>query len=137
MTNDKPLPSRTYSVTIDRDAKSLYEAIWRPEFFARWASGLSDSDLRADGDEWLTDGPEGPVRITFTPHNDYGVMDHYVEPGDGSRVHVPLRVVPNGRGAEVLLTLYRQPGMTDETFAGDAKWIARDLARLRSVASSG
>jgi hypothetical protein len=136
MTNTAPLVARTYSVSIDRDWCALYEEIWRPEFFSRWASDLADSQLRADGEHWLADGPEGPVRIRFTPHNDLGVMDHFVETGTGETVHVPMRVVQNGRGAEVMLTLYRQPGIGDERFAADAKWINRDLARLRSVVSS-
>ena len=136
MSDTPMLPSRTYSVSIDRDWRQLYEAIWRPEFFAEWAGGLSESHLRVDGDGWLADGPEGPIRITFTPHNAYGVMDHFVDTGAGGVVHVPLRVVQNGRGAEVMLTLYRQPGMDDAKFAADAKLINRDLARLKSVASS-
>ncbi len=135
--SDAPLAARTYSVSIDRDWRAVYEMIWRPEFFGRWASGLSDSQPRPDGDGWATEGPTGPVRLRFTPYNDYGIMDHWVEPSDGPAVHVPLRVVANGRGAEVLLTLYRQPGMTDETFAADARWINRDLSRLRSVVLSG
>lgn len=135
MSDARPLPNRTYSITIDRDWRSLYEAVWRPEVFAEWASGLAESNLRPDGDGWAADGPEGPVRIRFTPHNDYGVMDHFVETPAGE-VHVPMRIVANGRGAEVMLTLFRQPDMTDERFAADAKWINRDLARLRSLAST-
>ena len=127
------LPARTYSVSIDRDWRALYDEIWRPGFFAKWASGLSESDLRADGDAWLADGPEGPIRIRFTPHNDYGVMDHFVDPGTGGEIHIPLRVVQNGAGAEVMLTLYRQPEMDDERFAADAKWINRNLNTLKSL----
>lgn len=127
------LPARTYSVSIDRDWRALYDEIWRPAFFAKWASGLSESDLRADGDAWLADGPEGPIRIRFTPHNDYGVMDHFVDPGNGEEIHIPLRVVQNGAGAEVMLTLYRQPDMDDERFAADAKWINRDLNTLKAL----
>lgn len=135
MTTDAPiLASRTYSVSIDRDWRELYDAIWRPEFFARWAAGMAESNLREEPDGWNADGPEGPVRISFTPHNDFGVMDHRVDTGDGV-VHVPLRVVQNGRGAEVMLTLYRQPGMDDARFAADAKLINRDLAKLKAVAS--
>ncbi len=135
MTDQPPLPARTYSVTIDREWRALYAAIWRPEFFARWALGLADSGVRPDGDGWIADGPDGPMRIRFTPHNAFGIMDHVVEAPAGE-IHVPLRVVPNGRGAEVMLTLYRQPGMDDERFAADARWVNRDLARLRSVATS-
>ena len=131
------LPSRTYSVSIKRDWRALYEQIWRPEFFARWASGLADSEFRQEGDIWLATGPEGPIRIRFTPHNEHGVMDHVVDAGDGTEIHVPLRVIANGDGAEVMLTLFRQPGMDDERFAADARWINKDLARLKALIERG
>jgi len=130
------LPARTYSISIDRDWQVLYEAIWRPEVFPKWASGLAESDLRQEDDKWLADGPEGPVAIRFSPHNDYGVMDHFVDTGDGREVHVPLRVVRNGDGAEVMLTLFRQPGMDDEMFARDAKWMTRDLRALKAFVTA-
>lgn len=41
-------------------------------------------------------------------------------------------MIANGEGAEVMLTLFRQPGMTDEDFARDAKWITRDLPALKN-----
>ena len=127
------LPARTYSVSIRHEWKALYERIWRPDFFPQWAAGLSESDLREDGDHWIADGPEGRIRIRFTPHNDHGVMDHEVDLGGGKSVQVPLRVVQNGDGAEVMLTLYRQPDMDDARFSADAKLIVRDLRALRSL----
>jgi len=60
-------------------------------------------------------------------------MDHFVDTGAGDPIHIPLRVVQNGEGAEVVLTLFRQPGMTNERFAADAKWINKDLATLRGL----
>ena len=127
------LPARTYSVTINMEWRRLYQMIWTPAFFPRWASGLAESDLRQDGDDWLADGPEGPIRIRFTPHNNYGVMDHHVDLGEGEPVHVPLRVVQNGEGAEVMLTLFRQPGMDEDRFAADIKWVNRDLKALKRL----
>ena len=127
------LPARTLSVTIPGDWRALYDRIWRPEFFARWASGLTDSDLVADGDAWVAAGSDGPIRLRFTPHNDFGVMDHWVDAGAGPVIHIPLRVVANGDGAEVMLTLYRQPDISDERFAADIKWINRDLNALKSL----
>jgi hypothetical protein len=110
----------------------VYEAVWRPEDFPKWASGLSKSTLSRDGDGWKAEGPEGSIRITFTDHNTFGVMDHYVTVGDGSVIYVPLRIIRNGEGAEVLFTLFRQPGMSDEKFAADAKWVGRDLLALKT-----
>jgi hypothetical protein len=51
--------------------------------------------------------------------------------GAGDEVHVPLRVVQNGTGSEVILTLYRQPAMDDERFAADIKLVIGTRARSR------
>jgi hypothetical protein len=126
------LESRTISISINRKWNEVYEAVWRPEDFPKWASGLSKSTLSRDGDGWKAEGPEGSIRITFTDHNTFGVMDHYVTVGDGSVIYVPLRIIRNGEGAEVLFTLFRQPGMSDEKFAADAKWVGRDLLALKT-----
>jgi hypothetical protein len=128
------LPARTFSISIRKEWRALYEQIWLPDYFPKWATGLSESHLRPDGDHWLADGPEGPIRIRFTPHNAHGVMDHFVDTGDGNMVHVPLRIVQNGDGAEALITLFRQPGMDDERFAADIKWVNRDLKALKTLA---
>lgn len=127
------LPATTFSMSIDCQWQALYERIWRPEFFPKWASGLSKSDLHEEDGAWVATGPEGPVRIQFTGYNAYGVMDHFVELGGGNEVHIPLRVIQNGAGAEVLLTLYRQPDIDDERFATDAEWVNRDLAALKKL----
>ena len=125
--------ARTLSVSVPVPWPSLYDAIREPAFFPRWASGLSRGGLVPEGGRWRAEGPEGPVWIRFTPPNPFGVMDHWVEPGSGAEVYVPMRVVPNGEGAEVLLTLFRQPGMSDEGVQADAAWMARDLAALRAL----
>ena len=120
----------TLTVTIDRDWRELYDAIWRPEVFPTWASGLAHSTLEDRGDHWHARGPSGDVIIRFTAHNAFGIMDHRVGLPNGDEVYVPLRVYQNGAGAEVALTLFRQPGMSDDTFAADADWVRRDLASL-------
>lgn len=127
------LESRTISLSINRNWEKVYDAVWRPEDFPKWASGLSKSSLTRDGEAWRAEGPEGTVRITFTDHNAFGVMDHHVDVGNGTSIYVPMRIIQNGDGAEVLLTLFRQPGMSDEKFAADAEWVGRDLLALRAL----
>jgi hypothetical protein len=73
------------------------------------------------------------VRIGFTGRNAFGVMDHRVDLGTGPEVHVPMRVVPNGAGAEVLVTLFRRPRMSEAQFAADAAWVMRDLLALKAL----
>ncbi|KMY85539.1 hypothetical protein BUMB_03447 [Candidatus Paraburkholderia calva] len=124
------MQAMTISVSIARDWRELYEALWRPEAFQRWASGLAQSSLEPAGEVWKARCPAGDVTIRFTPHNDFGVVYHTVVLEDGAEIDVPLRVLRNASGAEVALTLFRQPGMTDEKFAADADWVRRDLATL-------
>jgi hypothetical protein len=125
-------PSQMISVSIGRNWKEIYEAIWKPEDFTKWASGLSKSMLVKDGDVWKTEGPGGPITIRFTGHNAFGVMDHYVDTGNGPEIYVPMRIIQNGDGADVQLTLFRQPGMSDARFAEDAEWVKRDLVSLKA-----
>lgn len=131
------LPAIVLSVTIDRPWREVYEAFWRPADFRRWASGLSEFALRQEGDSWVGEGTEGGIHVFFTPHNEFGVMDHRVVPDGGVAVNVPLRVIANGDGAEVQLTLFRQPDMDDETFARDRRWVRKDLATLKTLAERG
>jgi hypothetical protein len=127
------LESRTISIAIDRPWRDVYEAVWRPETFPKWASGLSRSSLEQDGEVWKAQGPEGTVRIRFTDHNPFGVMDHYVDTAGGPLIYVPLRIISNADGAEALLTLFRQPEMSDEKFLADAEWVKRDLLALKAL----
>lgn len=84
----------------------------------------------------MTEGLEGPIKIRFSDHNAFGVMDHYVDVGTGTEIYIPMRVVENREGAEVLFTLFRQPGMSDEKFAADADWVKRDLLALKGLIAS-
>ena len=130
------LEATTITVAIARDWREVYEAFWPPQAFPRWASGLADASLTHAGGEWRAQGPEGPVVIRFTGRNDFGVMDHWVRPQHGPAIYVPLRIIANGGGALVSLTLFRQPGMSDARFAEDADWVRRDLQRLKSLAEA-
>jgi hypothetical protein len=44
-----------------------------------------------------------------------------------------MRVFPNGEGSEVLITVFRQAGVSDEKFAEDTQWVRRDLEALKTL----
>ena len=129
------LEARTVSIAIGRDWREVYDFVHRPENLPRWASGAAKS-LRRNGDDWIAEAPEGRVRIRFTERNDFGVLDHHVIPATGAEIYIPVRVIANEAGAEVMLTLFRLPEMSDAIFARDAEWVARDLAALKALLES-
>jgi hypothetical protein len=123
---------RRLAVAIDRPAAEAYEFLSVPENFPKWASGLAGS-LRKVGDEWIADTPEGRAIVRFSERNVHGVLDHSVTLPRGVTLYMPLRVVPKGEGCELVLTLFRRPEMSDESFAADAEWVMRDLDAAKRI----
>jgi hypothetical protein len=124
--------TRPMTVSIARPAAEVYAFAHEPLSFPKWAAGLG-AGITPDGDRWIAHGPDGDVHVRFSPKNDFGVLDHWVTLPDGTELSMPLRVVANGDGAEVTLTLFRAPGMDDATFARDQAMVAKDLAKLKDL----
>ena len=127
-----PTETRQLSVSIRQDARKAYDLLWQPESFPRWASGLAGS-LRKVGPEWQAETPEGPATVRFSEHNPFGVLDHWVRLASGAEIYIPLRLIRNGDGCELTLTLFRRPGITDQQFAADADWVRRDLLAAKKL----
>ena len=120
------------AVHVDRSAEEVYRFAADPARLPQWAAGLSGSIEQRDG-RWLADSPMGEVEVRFAPENAYGVLDHDVTLPDGTTVTNPLRVLPDGAGCEVVFTLRRGPGVTEEAFDADAAAVRTDLATLKAL----
>ena len=128
--------SRTITIGIECDAAAVYAFASQPANLPRWAAGLGSAVTRS-GDGWVVDTAAGRLRLRFAPPNDFGVLDHAVTLPDGTEVDVPMRVVSNAAGAEVLFTLFRQPAMSDADFERDAALVAADLRTLKRLLEAG
>jgi hypothetical protein len=123
---------RHVSVSINRSPKEVYAFIGDGNNLAKWATGLGDTFQR-DGEHWLVRGPLGTVRVRLAKPNDFGVADHTVTLESGASVHNPIRVISNGTGCTVTFTLMRLPGVSEQKFTEDAKWVEKDLTRLKAL----
>jgi len=115
MSGRKAQPGFTVRMTIERPASAVYEFVSDPKNLPAWASGIAKT-----------------ARVKFVEANRYGVLDHFVSI-EGETVYVPMRVFPNGEGSEVLLTIFRRPGTSEEKFGEDAQWVRRDLEALKAL----
>ena len=108
-----------------------------PANLSRWAAGLG-GPVSEVGGQWRVSSPDGDVVLELAPVNDFGVLDHTVVLPDGTRIAIPVRVLADGDECEVVFTLRRQPGMSDEDVDRDAAAVAQDLLTLaRLLESSG
>ena len=119
------------SISIDRSAAQVYEFASNPENLPKWAGGLSGS-IKKVNDDWIAEAPMGKVKVKFADKNNFGVLDHDVTLASGVKFYNPMRVLPNDDGSEVVFTLYRHPGMSDQKFAEDAALVEKDLMRLKT-----
>ncbi len=124
--------SRTITVRIDRPFDEVYEFLVDPANWNQWAFGLG-KNIRRSQDGWIADSGGGIARVEFTARNSFGVVDHTVIRPSGQRVYVPMRLIANGSGCELLFTLFRESDMSDARFGSDAAFVERDLNGLKRL----
>ena len=126
---------REIAVSIARPVHEVDAFLAERSNWPAWASGLATGIERA-GSDWIVQQEAGPARLRFLS-DEPGRHDHVVTLPDGQEIHVPLRAARSGQGAEVVLTLIRQPAMSDADFARDAEWVRRDLDALKRLLEGG
>ena len=127
-----PLESRHISTHIDRLTDEVYEFASDPANLPQWAPGLCGSVEQVDG-QWIAETGMGRVVLAFAPMNGFGVLDHDITLPSGETAHNPMRVMPDDTGCEVVFSLRRQPGMSDDEFDRDADVVLADLTRLKDL----
>jgi len=125
-------PAKHIGISINKPANEVYDFVLNAENLPKWATGLS-STIKKTGDEWIADSPMGEVKIKFAAKNAFGILDHEVTLPSGEKVLNPMRVFPNNNGSELLFTVYRLPGMTDDQYLNDTNMVANDLAALKEI----
>ena len=126
------MESQHLSVHIRRSVDAVYDYASNPENLPQWAEGLSNGIELVDGD-WVSISPMGKVIVEMVEANPFGVLDHWVTTPDGDAFYNPMRVIEADGGCEVVFTLRRQPGMSDDAFEADAIAVVTDLATLKEV----
>ena len=126
------LAVRHVSVSIERAPDDVYRFASNLENWPEWASGLSKSIRRA-GDAWIVAGPLGDVKLRLARPNEFRILDHDVTLPTGVTFHNPLRVLPNGTGSEVVFSVFRHAGTSDQAFQADTSTVENDLRALKQL----
>jgi hypothetical protein len=71
--------------------------------------------------------------VRFSEPNVHGILDHWVKLASGEEVYIPIRLLKNGDGCELVLTVFRRPGRSDAEFAADAEWVMKDLRAAKAL----
>jgi len=83
--------------------------------------------------KWVAETAQGSVTIDLTERNNFGILDHFVKLSSGVAIFVPMRVIKDVKGIEVIFTLFQTADMQDDKFAEDAKSVKQDLNILKNL----
>jgi hypothetical protein len=126
----------TTSVTIDRPARDVHTFLSDAANWPRWAvvNVLSAAPSRAPG-WWAIGTPDGPAELRIRADAATGIVDHdFRDPDDPDAVAtVPARVLANGRGADVVMTIVQPSEVDGEVFDRLLESVATELATLKEV----
>lgn len=73
------------------------------------------------------------IKVVLAERNNFGILDHSVKLTSGVEIYIPMRVVKNVDGSEVMLTVFQTPEMTDEVFTKDVGTVEKDLNHLKVI----
>ncbi|WP_316761998.1 SRPBCC family protein [Streptomyces herbicida] len=126
-------PAVTKTVSIDRPVAEVYAFLADPANWSRWAVvNIQSIEPTTESDWWQMSTPAGPAKLRLRADAELGILDHdYVD--DTASWRVPARVVPNGDGAEFMMTFYQPPGFTLEFFRDQINLVDTELATLKKI----
>jgi hypothetical protein len=125
-------PVKTITISINKPADKVFDYASKPDNFPMWVEFIKS--IRKETENlWLAETALGNIKIQFVPKNEFGIIDHLVILPDNSTVSNPMRVIENGKGSEIVFTLFWMPNRTEEEFNQDAKLVEKDLKKLKTI----
>jgi hypothetical protein len=129
------LHTHTLTVTIDAPLAQVAADLADPTTHPAWATEFYDGPVRAgEGGEFTAPVPlmGGEVRHKIDADIARGILDlYFATPGAPYGPPIPVRLVPNGDGVDVLWTLARFPGVSDLAWQQGLAAMARELQALK------
>ncbi|HDL42264.1 MAG TPA: hypothetical protein ENG98_04545 [Actinobacteria bacterium] len=129
--------SAVISVTIDAPFAKVAADLADPYTHSEWATEFIAGPAIAGPEEGTVIVPVpamgGPTRYKVDADIQRGIIDLYLAPGDAPfGPPLPVRLVTNGDGVDVLWVLGRNEMMDDAAWSGAQASMARELEGLKA-----
>jgi len=130
------MPTETLTVTIDAPVEVVTTDLADPAAQPEWATEFFSSPaVQGADDVWTVNVPMMGGEVTMKIDADIacGRIDMYLAPaGAPFGPPLPVRVIPNGDGCDVLFTLARFPGQPDDQWTEGLASMQRELLKLKN-----
>jgi hypothetical protein len=122
--------AETRSISIAASPAAVLAVVADPRRLPEWAPAFARG-VRLDGDGWLIDTGEGPLRITVRVSPEHGTVDllRATDPARGAF----SRVVHNQGGSEYLFTLLFPDGTAETAISRQMAIVEEELETVRAL----
>lgn len=131
------LHTKTLTVTIDAPFEQVAKYLADPANAHEWATEFFAAPLRPTSNgEWIASVPVmgGETRYRQDVDLEHGLIDVFLAPTDGEfGPPLPVRLLRNGDGTDVLWTLARMPGTPDQAWSAGVESMQRELDHLKTL----
>jgi RNA recognition motif-containing protein len=126
------LRSKTIAASVTWDPQTAFDWIADPQNLPRWHSSFCRS-LGVENDALVVQSPRGPVGVRFITDDRARILD-FIMRCRTVDLAASFRVLPNGEGAEIVVTLVQPRGFPDHFFQEQVRWMENGLRNLRKIA---
>lgn len=127
--------SKTLTVSIDAPFDKVITDLADPATHPEWAKEFFVGNAIEKNGEVLVTVPMmgGSVRFKIEANTKLGILDLFLSPENTKfGTPIPVRLIKNGSGVDVLWTLTRFPGMPDVAWENGLLAMQRELQALKA-----
>lgn len=112
------------------------EVVW--EYVANLSNWKNFSDFGKDiehieGDIWIFHTSQGDVKVINHFDKERLLLDQTCILASGEEQFIPYRVVPNGTGAELMMSIFKGSTSTEEEYKEQIHWAEVELNNVKQI----
>ncbi|MFA5975121.1 MAG: RNA-binding protein [Elusimicrobiota bacterium] len=127
------LRSKTLTASLPHDVQALFAKIADPDSLPQWHPNACRSIRRENG-QILAESPRGPMGIRLIRDDRALLVDLIMCLSEGIEFTTSIRLLQNGSGSEIIMTMIQPQGLSDSTFNEQVHWAENALRGLRKTA---
>lgn len=118
--------SHVISITVNKKPDYVFQIL------LNWPSKMCTDAKKGDDGWWSFTTPRGQAKMKFHENDLFRILDHeFVD--DEATWDVPMRVVPNDDGSEVIITLFKPASFSDELFSERMKEMEKMMESMKQI----
>jgi hypothetical protein len=128
----KLLRSDTRSVFVDCDSQKAFKFVSSLDNLPKWEPSVC-TKVTKEGGQYLCDTPAGEHGIRAEANSSLGVIDRYLSLTRDEELMLPMRIIPNGSGCEVLSTIFHHSDISNDEYTRRVRLMEEELSSLKNI----